>query len=399
MKKHLKINCATCDARKITEEVLASYENVKINCASLIVSPTAQALMTRFGVSVNCASVTEVPEDVQLSSINGSHKITASDRLPRRTYLLINGFLEIAPGSEKALESYVGIYVNGSLTCPESLSGLLPNVTVNGGSTFYPDDAIVLKSTAVIDRLFALRAKPKLYWSERRMIMVDPQLDAAALAKKGAQFSTNEIIIAEGLVDALLPMVDERTQITIVPDGTAVIRDDVTLTGSSVKRYGSKLYILGDLNLTEASADDLEAITYLKVQGDAMVPEALRDLLLEKADIEGDLRIRNSFPGKRVADVSVLRVSQWLLEQDKHGLLVEDCALVTIDADIPNEMILEKLHLVDCAQVRCAPEQEAALGLVCVDCASISAVREEDEDSTPADDANTVKINAASYTF
>lgn len=58
---------------------------------------------------------------------------------------------------------------------------------INGSVACYPDGAIVLKRNAVIDGLFALRAKSALYWAERRMIMVDADLDADALKSKGAQ--------------------------------------------------------------------------------------------------------------------------------------------------------------------------------------------------------------------
>lgn len=397
MKKNLKINCATCDARKLTEDVLAAYEKVKINCANVVVSPASQALLSRYGASLNCAGITVVPEDVQLSTINGSHRITPNDVPADRTYLMVNGFVEIAPGSEKALESYVGISINGCLTCPESLSGHLPNLIINGPTTFYPDDAIVLKSTAVIDRLFALRAKEKLYWSERRMVMVDPQLDGAVLAEKGARFSSREVIVAEGLAEALLPLIDEQAHIILVPDGTAVIRDDAKLTDAAVKRYGTKLYITGSLEVSPEAGQALEALEYLKVLGDVTVPEQLRDLLLEKAEIEGKVTVRTPFRGREVCDVPNLRITKWMLEHEKEGLLARDCAAVKLDADIPNELILERLQLVDCASIRCSSEQEGAVSLICQDCASISTG--DTAEKTDPEEENTVKINASNYTF
>lgn len=397
MKKNLKVNCATCDARKLTEDVLSAYEQVKINCASLIVSPTSQALLNRFGASLNCAGVTEVPEDVHFSAINGSHKITAADVPKGQVYLMVNGALDIEAGSEKVLESYYGIHVNGCLTCPKSLSGHLPNVSINGATTFYPDEAIVLKATAVIDRLFALRAKEKLYWAERRMIMVDPQLDGAALAEKGVRFSTQEVIVTESNVESLLPLINEEAQILIVPDGTAVIRGDAELTEASVKRYGTKLYITGDLKVTPESAQALTAMEYLKVHGDVTVPTALRDLLLEKAEIDGDVSVRDVFLGRTIRDASKVRISRWMLEHEDSGLLVTDCAAVNLDEDIPCQLILDKLQLVDCANIHCSPEQEGAISLVCKDCAYIST---GDQQEAPSEeDANTVKINAANYTF
>ena len=34
MSKKLVINCATCDARNVSEETLSSYESININAAS-----------------------------------------------------------------------------------------------------------------------------------------------------------------------------------------------------------------------------------------------------------------------------------------------------------------------------------------------------------------------------
>ena len=37
----------------------------------------------------------------------------------------------------------------------------------------------------------------------------------------------------------------------IVPDGTAVVRDDVTLDQGTLRRHGSKLYVIGDVTVPE----------------------------------------------------------------------------------------------------------------------------------------------------
>ena len=60
--------------------------------------------------------------------------------------LSINCVLCDATGvKEEVLKSYSVIVVNGSVTCPESLSGMLSQLQINGQSTFYPDGAGLLK--------------------------------------------------------------------------------------------------------------------------------------------------------------------------------------------------------------------------------------------------------------
>lgn len=398
MAKKLEVNCGSCDARYVTEETLSAYESVAINCGSILVTPESQALLNRYGVAVNCGSSCCIPKDAVLRSANGRYTITPADDADGtgRVYLQVNGLLEIAPGSRKALERYVGITVNGSLLCPESLGSCLQNVSINGATTLYPDEAVVLKRSAVIDRLFALRAKEKLYWSARRMILVDPKLDGEKLAARGARFRSQEVILAESLVESLIDCIDERSEIVIVPDGTTVVCDDVALTPAMAKKVGTRLYVIGDLEIAPESREVLAGMDYLKVCGDATVPEDLQALLLEKAEIDGVVQVRNPFLGRRISDKSTLRITRWMLEQDEHGIWVEDCAVVTLDEDIPGQLILEKLHLVDCGVIRCSDAQEAAVSMVSEDC---GCIERGDKADAKAPDAEVVSVNAAEYTL
>ena len=376
MAKKMIINCGDCDARKVSEETLAAYESIIINAGTVLVTPEAKNLLNRYAVTMNCGDVLELEKDVKLSQVNGSAQIRSSDMVPGRTYLVVNGSLEIGPNTEKVLQQYAGISVNGSVTCPESMGSYLNMLSVNGSTVCYPDEAVVLKRNAVIDKTFVLRAKKKLYWSAKRMIMVDPELDAAALAAKGATFSTKEVILAQSKVEALIDLIDEQAEIVIVPDGTAVIQDDVELNDMVLKKYGTKLYIIGDLHVPKEAGEALAQLEYLNVHGDVSVTEAMKGLLLEKAtQISGDIRI---IRGCAIQDKMSVRISQWMLEQEPEGISVVDCMKVRLDEDIPNQLILERLSVRDCMNVECTPEQESALGAVCEDVMKIGRGEESD---------------------
>lgn len=376
MAKKMIINCGDCDARNVSEETLAAYESIIINAGTVLVTPEAKNLLNRYAVTMNCGDVLELEKDVKLSQVNGSAQIRSSDMVPGRTYLVVNGSLEIGPNTEKVLQQYAGISVNGSVTCPESMGSYLNMLSVNGSTVCYPDEAVVLKRNAVIDKTFVLRAKKKLYWSAKRMIMVDPELDAAALAAKGATFSTKEVILAQSKVEALIDLIDEQAEIVIVPDGTAVIRDDVELNDMVLKKYGTKLYIIGDLHVPKEAGEALAQLEYLNVHGDVSVTEAMKGLLLEKAtQISGDIRI---IRGCAIQDKMSVRISQWMLEQEPEGISVVDCMKVRLDEDIPNQLILERLSVRDCMNVECTPEQESALGAVCEDVMKIGRGEESD---------------------
>lgn len=289
--KKLTVNCATCDARSVTQQTLESFESIMINAATIITTPASKVLMAQYHVTMNCANALTLDEDAELITVNGKSEIKPSDAVTGKKYLVVNGKVSIAPGSEKVLEHYVGMLINGKVICPESLSGALGMMTVNGKTVVYPDGAVILEGSTVINKLFTLRAKNKLYWADKRLIMADPQLDPAALAAKGASFSAPEVIITESLVDGLLPLIDEKADIQVVPDGTTVVDDDVKLTNGTIRRYGDKIYVLNDFEAGKDSAEALERIEYLHICGDAEVDAQVEELFYQKAEIEGEVTV------------------------------------------------------------------------------------------------------------
>ncbi len=409
MAKKLMINCGTCDARNVKEETLNAYETITINCGDVIVTPETKVLLNNHGVTMNCGNMLELDQDVKLQSVNGKAVIRSTDALSGRIFLEVNGKLDIGPDTQEVLRQYVGIHVNGKVMCPESVSGSLGEVNVNGKTVIYPDEAIVLKKDTVIDRTFALRAKEKLYWSEKRMIFVDPKLDPAVLSAKGASFQAEEVILAESLVEPLIDRIDEKAEIIIVPDGTAVVLDDLTLDELAVKKYGTRLYILNDMDVEKDSGQWLERLEYLNIRGDVKTSGELKDLLLEKAaEIGGKITVKK---GRYLSEKLSLRISKAMLEQEPEGIQAEDCVTVKLDADIPGALILERLSLRDCVTVCCTPEQEDAVSMIGEDIVSIKtgAEGETEEESTGIgqtvkaalgigkDLLNTKVINAGDY--
>ena len=378
MAKKLMINCATCDARNAQEENYAHYEQITINCAMVLTSPNAKAVMNKLPFTLNCANVLEIEGDVDFRTVNGSTEIKRGDVIPtKKYYMVVNGALTIGPDTQAQLAQCVGMTINGSLTCPESIYTVLTGVNVNGSTTCYPDGAIVLKRNAVIDKLFALRAKNSLYWSGRRMIMVDPELDADKLKAKGVTFSTKEVIISQSKVESLIDLIDERAEIVIVPDVTAVVLDDITLDKDTLRRYGKQLYVIGDVTVPN-DADCLDELVYLNIRGDAKVPQKRKEKLMEVLnDISGEIKIIKP-KGATLEDKPIVKITRWMLEQQPLGLYVSDCAVVTIADDIPKELIVERLHIEDCAVVKCGGELEDAVTMVCTDVAKIGSAEDDD---------------------
>jgi hypothetical protein len=398
MAKTLKIDAALCDLRKVQEETLAAYESIEIDAAVVLTNARARTLLTRYPVHIDCAQIVDIEEPVALSVANGKVTLSAADcpanRSDAKKYLMINGILTIQPDAGEALRQYVGVSVNGSVECPRSLAGQIPGLQVNGLTAVYPDEAIRLNRTAVLDRTFLLRAKENaLYWAAKRIIAVAPDLDAAALAAKGVRFETREAILGESLAPVLVPLFEESTDLVIVPDGTGVVQDDLELTDAALRRYGPKLYILGDLELTEDSARALRKLEYLHVAGAVELPAALEE---EFAALHADYAELHVIKGRKLSGMSRVQITRPMLLDAAEGLFVTGCARVTLDETIEPELIRQKLTLQGCARVLCTEAQVGAVYDIANDVAHIGGDTSESSGDSPAA-ANVQVVDAVQY--
>lgn len=406
--KALVINCAVCDATLTKEETLQSYDRIKINAAVVLVSEETAPLFHRYNVSFSTANVVTVPAGAKVMIHNGRYTIAGGNAPAHPTALFVNGALTIEPGA--CLDNYAFILVNGSVSYPESMGPKLGMLTVNGGTERYPDDAILLKPTFVVDRVFQLRAKAGNYYASRRVVLTDCGLDASGLVQGGTRFLTRRAIVAEPLLEAALPLFGDEVDITVVPEGCAFVNEEkFRLDDRAVRRYGSKLYVNGDLTLNADSAGALAKLEYLRVNGDVTLPAGLAEAF-EAIDSEyGELKVVRDVC---IYDQVFTEVGLSALEQPG-GLSVLDCVKVTLARDIPPQLIRERLDIRDCAAVVCTPEQRDAVEAVCADVAVIQNGGEKGDPftvgalgedgfslgSTVADALSGQKkvINAASY--
>ncbi len=392
-KKHLRINSAMCDISAVNESTLSAYESIVINSALVLTSARAQALLPKYRVILNTASILEKPEDAQLKVINGKHEIVAGDILQTPVALLVNGKLEIGKDAEKALEQYMLIHVNGSVIYPDSLAGKLPMLRVNGNTECYPADAVRLNATFVVDRTFKLRARAGQFYARRRVVMLDGAADPAALCEEGVRFCTKAAVLAESLAEKALPMFSQAVDIHLVPDGCAFLDGDATLDEALVRRFGTKLYIAGDLVLDAQSEPLLSQLEYLKVLGSVQLPYGLMPAFSAiRAEYEQLFPVK----GMVVRDKVSFTLDKGLLERHPEGITFVDCVNVKLDEAILPEWIEEKLAFRDCVNVACAPHQRSAVELVGPGIADINQSADDDED-TCTNDPNTQVVNTSEF--
>lgn len=371
-KKKLVVNTTICDARQVQESTLAAYEKVVINSSAVLTDARSRELMDQYAVALNAASILDVEGDAQFSVCNGSAEIKPGQACPAgKVALIVNGSLDVAPGSEELLSHYCFILVNGTLSCPESLSGLITaKSTVNGQLSAYPDGCIRLKRTAVLDRTFHLRARQDAhYYAARRVVALDSGINFASLAEKNVHFTTKELLVAEGLAEAAIPLFDEQADITILPDGCTFVNDDAILDEALVRRYGGKLYINGDLTVNKASTPWLGQVSFLRINGDLLVTKENAPAVQAMDATYSALRL---VAGTLLTDKLSVTVDRTMLEQAEDGLSLKDCVDVKFHKDVPPELIRERLvSLNDCVRVSCTEEQRSAVELAAEDVVSI----------------------------
>lgn len=401
MKRILKVNTSLCDARGVREEVLTAYDEVKLNCSLLVVSAAAKVLMQKCGVKVNTATTLETEENVVLATVNGVSTLRAGDQASTvRRFLVVNGVLEVEPGAEEQIKSLAGLVVNGVVTCPESMAGLFSGATLNGKLNTYPDGCIRLKSTVVLDKTFALRARQGgFYYAAGRVVALDCGTDFTALAEKGVTFQTRELLVCEALAEQAVPLFDEQTEITILPDGCAYVDDDAELNASLLRRYGNKLYVNGDLTVSESARGLLEQVAFLKVNGDVNVTRSMQDAV---AGMKWDYKELTVTADVVLKERDSVTVDCALLER-AGSLDIESCEEVLFAEEVPADWIGEKLlHIRCCEDVVCSKAQRAAVELIVQGVDQIWENAEyEGRDSATEDTTDTAvtTINAATYTF
>lgn len=384
MKKNLSVEAAILDLRHLSEETLASYEQIGMQAALVLTGPDTETLLAKHAVELEAALVHRCDDETAVNVVNGKATLCAARKPEGKTILIVNGKANIAADAGDTLRAYGKIIVNGKVLCPAGLAGLVTEkCTINGKLAVYPDEAVVLKGTVKLDRSFLLRAQARLYWTEKQFVAVDPKLDVAALAAKGVRFAAPKAILLEQFTETLAPLFTENTELIVLPEGTAVVDDDFELTPKTFRRYGSKIYVMGDVNISDDAAEVLGQVEYLHASGDVSLSAALEDVFYAIPDVEyEDLQL---LTGHVVRNKPLLNIKPELLELDPAGVTCANCAVVTLDKTLTPEEIVAKLRLNCCAIVRCTAAQEAAAAAVAVNVAQIKvtdAVKEEKDPDT-----------------
>lgn len=117
-----------------------------------------------------------------------------------------------------------------------------------------------------------------------------------------------------------------------------------------LRRYGDRLYVMGDVTVPEDGEEALRKLTYLHTDGDVLLPEALEEAFNAIPELEyGTLRL---LKGKAIVGKPMLGwAKRCCCSIRRHRL--RGCAMVTLDAALEPDTIAKKLTFDGCAMVKC----------------------------------------------
>lgn len=362
-KRNLMINCDVCDARNAKEEYLSGYEQIMINTDLLLVSAESRGVLERLPAICNTDNTLEVDDDANLIFQNRSTEINSKSVFPADTVLAVNGDLLIhSDTSRQTLETLRAVNVTGSLLCPASLLTCIKDLYVTGEIKTYPDDCVVLPPVFTPDEYFHLRAKEgQKYYAEQEIRLIAPGIDLGTLRDKKVQFISPRFFVpAEKAADAL-ELFNETASMEVIPQGYVFVDTGKELSESLLKKYGNRLFFRGALTLTEGSIPLLSRLEKLYVSGTILVPENLAEDFYQ-FDVEcSSVKVVKEEKRRILENSPRIVLNKDILTASPQGVLVRNCAVLTIEENITPQDILDHVEIVNCARVDCAENQKAAV--------------------------------------
>ena len=373
----LKINCDTCDARKITEENYTQYDEIIVNTDEMIVDDRSRAILNRLPFNI-CADNYKSEESGVASTktrvVNGVYEITPSSVVDDNMAITSNGILKITPGTEEILKKYEKITVNGIILCPKSIAAILPlpNLSINGMTKVYPDEYVLLDNKYKLDKYFPMRAASGAgYYAARCVYDMDIATDFNMLAEKNVKFSTDKVYIRKGHLSSGLGLFNIEAEVVEIPDNCTLVFDEsCVLDNSFVSSYGTNPYILGNLDISKENIEALRKLESLTVDGTIRINKDCMDVFESLHATYNKLEVKK---GVLLCDRAMLHISKDILEENAEGVTVEDCAIVKLDSNIEPALIKERMVIRDCAKVECTPEQRSAVDQIAKDVALVSS--------------------------
>ena len=347
MKKLIK-NVVMLD---MTAATLESVEGLTINNAvRVFVTTSTRPLLghIQFG---NLVSVIEIPDGASASSINGSVTIDGnyeSSLGEKQTYFMINGSLliknDVTPETLSRIFS-AGGDINGSITLPDTLTSLYPNlrIKVNGSVKTYPSDSLLYTGDITINNGFlsGLPENAKITAAMPGNVFIAPDTEPKLFSRHVSELTVfGNTLVPSALCDVFYKAARIYEKVTVIPEGFVYSDKSLTINRAGIYTLkGKSLYTPHNIvfkdGLNENHFNQLDF--RLETEKAAIIPEGIADAVFDKVKANGFY----TYQGKLVTVNDEMSVNKL-----NHGDTAVYSYLVNQDAllSIPENMSAEEIE-------------------------------------------------------
>lgn len=398
-KKNLEIDAGFVNAMNLTEEIAQMYNKITIDAGALITSDSSQKVLNKYGAEVDAGCVANFPDGTNFICSNGVHTITPSDTVDESTAALINGKLLVEPGCRETIKRYKKIIVNGVAIYPSDIS--VSNLQCNGKTIVYPADARLIDKSVDVDDIFCIRAEEneKIY-ATGSIYFIDMDVDLQLLADKKVHLIGEKAFVYQSLLKPALQVLDKKVDVEVIPDGCAIVKNDMELCEDIVERNGSKIYSFGSVFIPAEAKAALEKIEYLRSSENTYVCREIPQDLLKICRAAGEVIL---YSGKLFYKQSSITVDENLLNAHPEGISLMKISHISIDPALSVDALKAGLkEIVKCSHISCTSEQKGYISTIAKKISMISCDEQDDkenENGQPTKDNNTVYIDTGAYEF
>lgn len=174
------------------------------------------------------------------------------------------------------------------------------------------------------------------------------------------------------------------------------MQKNVEINEALIQKCGKRLFVDGSVTFPE-NFDFEEMLDELTVTGTVSLRESQKEAF-ERIHASYD-RLETLWEGRLIENKVSVKIDRNLLENSPEGVRVKNAAKVILAGDVTHQIILERLEIVNCADVCCSEEQESVVAAVAVNVAKIGKEEKKSEGILEGfgELLNTKLINAEIY--
>ncbi len=270
-RKKATINCGGAIILNRDLGELGAFAGGMINAGSLLASREAYQNLLAQGFSMNTGSTSIVEfKGKALIYEDGKQLLSANEADLKGNFIVVKGDLILPATKAPNLSQIDGLYVMNTLYHPQSL----PLAHINGlkstKTKSYPDESIFMDNDNVEldETLFSKLNNDTTYVVKGTLAVTDPSLSQIK-DSRGIRFVAEDLTIREEYL-AAFGDIDAKKR-TVIPQGYALIQNDIILNATTHAIYGDKLYIMGDFLIQPKGTDYLNMFSSIIVDGSAQL--------------------------------------------------------------------------------------------------------------------------------